>query len=47
MMKRALGRGLGALLPPTGDPPPVAEPGGAPLLALPVEQLTPNPYQPR
>jgi ParB family chromosome partitioning protein len=47
MMKRALGRGLGALLPPTADRPPGAEPGGAPLLALPVEQLTPNPYQPR
>lgn len=42
MTKRALGRGLGALLPP---PP---EPAGAPgLRELPVEALVPNPHQPR
>jgi ParB family chromosome partitioning protein len=41
MMKRALGRGLGALLPPaeTGD--------GERLRELPVESLVPNPAQPR
>jgi ParB family chromosome partitioning protein len=46
-MTRALGRGLGALLPPTAERSPAAEAGAAPLLALPVEQLIPNPYQPR
>jgi ParB family transcriptional regulator, chromosome partitioning protein len=41
VMKRALGRGLGALLPP-------AEPEeGARLRELPVESLVPNPQQPR
>lgn len=41
MMKRALGRGLGALLPP-------AEAGdGERLRELPVESLVPNPAQPR
>ena len=41
MIKRALGRGLGALLPP-------AEPEeGARLRELPVESLVPNPQQPR
>ena len=42
MMKRALGRGLGALLPPPAEPE-----GGARLLELPVEALSPNPHQPR
>jgi ParB family transcriptional regulator, chromosome partitioning protein len=41
VMKRALGRGLGALLPPT-EP----EDGGR-LRDLPVESLVPNPQQPR
>jgi len=41
-MKRALGRGLGALLPPAAEPE-----GGARLLELPVESLVPNPEQPR
>lgn len=41
MMKRALGRGLGALLPPA-EP---AEPGG--LRDVPVDSLVPNPHQPR
>lgn len=42
MMKRALGRGLGALLPP-----PAESDAGARLLDLPVESLVPNPHQPR
>jgi len=42
MMKRALGRGLGALLPPPAEPD-----GGARLQELPVEALGPNPHQPR
>lgn len=42
MMKRALGRGLGALLPP-----PVEGDGGDRLRDLPVESLVPNPHQPR
>lgn len=42
MTKRALGRGLGALLPPP------AEAGdGARLLEVPTEALSPNPHQPR
>jgi ParB family transcriptional regulator, chromosome partitioning protein len=41
VMKRALGRGLGALLPPTE-----AEEGGR-LRDLPIEHLIPNPQQPR
>ncbi len=48
MMKRALGRGLGALLPPPEGSPPV---GGSPemgrLRDLPLESLVPNPNQPR
>lgn len=43
MMKRALGRGLGALLPP----PPAEPAGGGRLAELPVDALTPNPHQPR
>ena len=42
MMKRALGRGLGALLPPAAE-----EDAGSRLRELPVESLVPNPYQPR
>jgi ParB family chromosome partitioning protein len=47
MMKRALGRGLGALLPPVPEAP--AAPGDGPgrLRDLPIESLTPNPFQPR
>lgn len=41
MMKRALGRGLGALLPPADTE------EGARLRELPVESLVPNPQQPR
>jgi ParB family transcriptional regulator, chromosome partitioning protein len=47
MMKRALGRGLGALLPPAAEPVASSEDGAARLLEVPVENLTPNPYQPR
>lgn len=57
--KRALGRGLGALLP--AKPPQIApqrvepeapvavqdEPAPAPTNRLPIDSLTPNPYQPR
>jgi ParB family transcriptional regulator, chromosome partitioning protein len=48
--KKALGRGLGALIPsrPVEQPPPppaaVAGPG---LANVPLEQISPNPYQPR
>ncbi|HSF03637.1 MAG TPA: ParB/RepB/Spo0J family partition protein, partial [Solirubrobacterales bacterium] len=41
MMKRALGRGLGALLPPADAP------EGARLRELPIDALAPNPSQPR
>ena len=41
MMKRALGRGLGALLPPADSE------EGVRLRELPVESLVPNPQQPR
>ena len=42
--KKALGRGLGALIPTRAAeaPPPVAG-----LAEIPVDQITPNPYQPR
>ena len=49
--KKALGRGLGALIPtrPAAEaaaaPPP--PPQGAGLAMLPIEQISPNPYQPR
>ena len=42
MLKRALGRGLGALLPP-----PVEGEPGARLVDLPIDSLAPNPEQPR
>jgi ParB family chromosome partitioning protein len=45
MMKRALGRGLGALLPPAAEPAGSEETGA--LRELPIEQLLPNPQQPR
>jgi len=48
MMKRALGRGLGALLPsPTTPASPAETDGAVRLLELPVESLSPNPFQPR
>jgi ParB family chromosome partitioning protein len=47
--KKALGRGLGALIPsrpasPAPPPPPPSSPG---LANVPIEQISPNPYQPR
>ena len=50
--KKALGRGLGALIPsrPAPEPAPAAAPAAAPnsgLLEVPIEQISPNPYQPR
>ncbi len=47
MMKRALGRGLGALLPPAAEAAAPDGDGTARLIEVPVESLTPNPYQPR
>lgn len=48
MTKRALGRGLGALLPSPTIPASAAETDGAArLIELPVESLSPNPLQPR
>jgi ParB family transcriptional regulator, chromosome partitioning protein len=48
--KKALGRGLGALIPskpaPEAPPPPPAA-QGAGLANVPIEQISPNPYQPR
>jgi len=47
--KKALGRGLGALIPSrpveTAPPPPPAS--GPGLANVPIEQISPNPYQPR
>ncbi len=50
--KKALGRGLGALIPsrPTPAPAPAAAPAapaGTGLAEVPIEQISPNPYQPR
>ena len=49
--KKALGRGLGALIPsrPVAEapPPPPAAPQGSGLANVPIEQISPNPYQPR
>ena len=50
--KKALGRGLGALIPsrPVAEappPPPAAAPQGSGLANVPIEQIQPNPYQPR
>ncbi|HEX7808780.1 MAG TPA: ParB/RepB/Spo0J family partition protein [Thermoanaerobaculia bacterium] len=49
--KKALGRGLGALIPSrpveAAPPPPPAAPAGTGMLEVPIEQISPNPYQPR
>jgi ParB family chromosome partitioning protein len=42
--KRGLGRGLGALL---GDAPVPVSPAGDVLREIPIDQITPNPFQPR
>src|SRR5687768_8243212 len=45
--KKVLGRGLGALIPQRepGTTPPTPSHGG--LAEIPIEQISPNPYQPR
>ncbi|HEX8173220.1 MAG TPA: ParB/RepB/Spo0J family partition protein [Thermoanaerobaculia bacterium] len=47
--KKALGRGLGALIPTRPvEPPPAPQPlAGGGLAHVPIEQISPNPYQPR
>jgi ParB family chromosome partitioning protein len=47
--KKALGRGLGALIPsrPAPEPAMPAAPAGTGLAEVPIEQISPNPYQPR
>jgi ParB family chromosome partitioning protein len=47
--KKALGRGLGALIPsrPVETAPAPAAPAGTGLAEVPIEQISPNPYQPR
>ena len=46
--KKALGRGLGALIPtrPVAEPAAPQSPGSG-LANIPIEQISPNPYQPR
>jgi ParB family chromosome partitioning protein len=46
-MKRALGRGLGALLPPRTEGREAEAREGDRLLDLPIEAIVPNPHQPR
>ena len=43
--KRGLGKGLGALIPPT--PKPVSPEVQAGAIEVPVDQISPNPHQPR
>jgi ParB family chromosome partitioning protein len=48
--KKVLGRGLGALIPSKPAPEPAAAPAapaGAGLAIVPIEQISPNPFQPR
>ena len=48
--RRALGKGLSALLPQAAEPPapaPTVAPAGSPVTHLPVAQIRPNPLQPR
>ncbi|MEA2462734.1 MAG: ParB family transcriptional regulator, chromosome partitioning protein [Acidobacteriota bacterium] len=49
--KKALGRGIGALIPsrpaPAPEPATPAAPAGSGLAEVPIEQISPNPYQPR
>ena len=44
---RGLGRGLGALFPATASARTAASSTGVPLLQIPIENITPNPHQPR
>jgi ParB family chromosome partitioning protein len=47
--KKALGRGLGALIPsrPAAEPAAAPAPTGPGLANIPIDQISPNPYQPR
>jgi ParB family chromosome partitioning protein len=45
--KKVLGRGLGALIPQRAEPAPQAAAAASGLLELPIDQISPNPYQPR
>ena len=47
--KKALGRGLGALIPtrPVEPPPPAPAAAGPGLAMVAIDQISPNPYQPR
>ena len=45
--KKVLGRGLGALIPQRPAETPAAAAQSAGLLLVPIEQIAPNPYQPR
>jgi ParB family chromosome partitioning protein len=45
--KKVLGRGLGALIPQRPEPVPQPAPSASGLLEIPIDQISPNPYQPR
>ena len=45
--KKVLGRGLGALIPQKSEPASNSKPPAAGLAEVPIEQISPNPYQPR
>lgn len=47
--KKALGRGIGALIPsrPVAEPAAAPDPTGPGLANIPIDQISPNPYQPR
>jgi ParB family chromosome partitioning protein len=45
--KRGLGKGLGALIPPSPSPKPVSPEVQAGAVEIPVDQIVPNPHQPR
>lgn len=45
--RSGLGRGLDALIPGSGDAPPTPAPTGAGLADIPVDEIVPNPHQPR
>ncbi len=45
--RRGLGKGLGALIPPSSTPKPVSPEVQAGAIEIPVDQIVPNPHQPR
>ena len=45
--KKVLGRGLGALIPQRNEPATVQPASSSGLAEIPIEQISPNPYQPR